>query len=256
MPKPSRLYVTVVPAETAARMPCRMVVPGVVAPDEPCHVMVQPPLWLPMSSAFLPATKYFGAVLGSGSTPNLFFSSTCDLRTASRATSRCAALPTDDVQLRSVNGCSNSPSSNFLVRIRRLASSMRDIGTWPFCTSPRSVEMNCCQAVGTMTISMPALIAWLTSAAVKPGWPSIWSMPFQSDTTNPEKPSSPLSSVVMRYWLPWSFTPFQLLYEIITAPTPRRTASWNGGRWVARSSVSVIWVSPWSVPLVVPPSPM
>ena len=39
--------------------------------------------------------------------------------------------------------------------------------------------------------------------------PSIWSMPFQSDTTKPEKPSSPLSTVVMRYWLPCIFTPFQ-----------------------------------------------
>src|SRR5438046_5330027 len=121
MPLPSRLKVTVVPGDTAARMPCRTVVPVVVAPDEPCHEIVQPPLWLPMSSALLPATKIFGAVLGSGSTPDLFFSSTWDLRTASRATARWAALPTEDVQDRSVNGCSNRPSSNFFVRIRRLA---------------------------------------------------------------------------------------------------------------------------------------
>ncbi len=42
----------------------------------------------------------------------------------------------------------------------------------------------------------------------------------------------------------------------MTEPTPRRTASWNGGRWIARSSASLSWVLPWSVPLVVPPSPM
>ena len=50
-------------------------------------------------------------------------------------------------------------------------------------------------------------------------------------------------------------TPFQLLNEIITEPTPRWTAAWNGGRWMARSSASVSWVLPWSVPSVVPPSP-
>ena len=94
-----------------------------------------------------------------------------------------------------------------------------------------------------------------TSAAVKPAAPSIWSMPFQSETTKPEKPSSPLRTVVIRYWWPCSFVPFQQLYEIITEPTLRRTASVNGGRWMARSSASVIWVLPWSVPLVVPPSP-
>jgi hypothetical protein len=49
--------------------------------------------------------------------------------------------------------------------------------------------------------------------------------------------------------------PFQLLKEIITEPTPRSTAAANGGRWIARSSASLSWVSPWSVPPVVPPSP-
>ena len=79
--------------------------------------------------------------------------------------------------------------------------------------------MKLCHALGTITMSMPALIAVRTSAAVKPGWPSIWSMPFQSETTKPEKPSSPLSTVVIRYWWPCSFAPFHELYEIITEPT-------------------------------------
>src|SRR5437899_2649078 len=30
------------------RMPSRIVVPGMVLPDSPCQVMVQPPAWLPM----------------------------------------------------------------------------------------------------------------------------------------------------------------------------------------------------------------
>ena len=115
--------------------------------------------------------------------------------------------------------------------------------------------MKLCHAVGTITMSMPALIAVRTSAAVKPVAPSIWSMPSQSETTKPVKPSSPLSTVVIRYWWPCSLTPFQLLNEIITEPTPRWIAAWNGGRWIARSSASESWVLPWSVPLVVPPSP-
>jgi hypothetical protein len=106
-----------------------------------------------------------------------------------------------------------------------------------------------------MTMSMPALTAVRTSAAVKPGLPSIWSMPFQSETTKPAKPSSPLRTVEIRYWCPCSFTPFQLLYEIMMLPTPRCTAAWNGGRWMARSCASVSSVLPWSSPPVVPPSP-
>ena len=38
------------------RMPFRMVLPGMMSPDRPCQATVQPPAWLPMSSALLPAT--------------------------------------------------------------------------------------------------------------------------------------------------------------------------------------------------------
>ena len=141
--------------------------------------------------------------------------------------------------------------------MRRFASSMRAMRHLAGLHLGRAaVLMKVCQSFGTITMSMPALIAVRTSAAVKPAAPSIWSMPFQSETTKPVKPSSPLSTSVIRYWLPCIFTPFQLLYEIMTEPTPRCTAAWNGGRWIARSSASVSWVSPWSVPPVVPPSPM
>ncbi len=47
-------------------------------------------------------------------------------------------------------------------------------------------------------MSTPALIAVLTSSAVKPGWPSSWSMAAQSVTTKPPNPSSPFSTSVMR----------------------------------------------------------
>src|ERR671915_48682 len=100
MPLPFWLKVTVVDEPTVLRMPCRIDVPGVVLPDPPCQEMVQPPLWLPM----LPA----------------FFNTTCDLATAVRASERWAALPSVPVNERSASGRSNSPSSNFLVRMRRL----------------------------------------------------------------------------------------------------------------------------------------
>ena len=87
-------------------------------------------------------------------------------------------------------------------------------------------------------MSMPALIAVATSAPVKPGAPSIWSMPAQSETTKPVKPSSPLRTSVSRYRWPCSFCPFQLLNETITEPTPRSIAARNGGKWMARRSAS------------------
>src|SRR5260370_41278075 len=64
-------------------------------------------------------------------------------------------------------------------------------------------------------------------------------MACQSDTTKPWNPRSgmpllsvpvPFSLVVIRYWLAWSFSPFQLLYEIMTEPTLFETADWYGGR--------------------------
>ena len=53
-----------------------------------------------------------------------------------------------------------------------LRRGLRDMGTRPACTSARRVEMNCCHALGTITMSIPALTAWRTSAAVNPAWHS------------------------------------------------------------------------------------
>jgi hypothetical protein len=54
--EPSALCVTRPRAPTAARMASRIVVPGITFVEPPCHVSVQPPAWLPMLSALLPAT--------------------------------------------------------------------------------------------------------------------------------------------------------------------------------------------------------
>ena len=87
-------WVTACRRDTAARMACRIVVPPVVtSPLSPCQSIVQPPHWLPMSSALLPATWMRASAFASGSTSPSFFSSTSDLRTASRATARCSAEP-------------------------------------------------------------------------------------------------------------------------------------------------------------------
>lgn len=77
-----------------------------------------------MSSALDPATYTFWEAL-SGSTAPSFFSRTCDLATASRATARWAAEPTRPMFVVSAYGFSKRPSWNFWVRMRVTASSIR-----------------------------------------------------------------------------------------------------------------------------------
>src|SRR5262245_62126924 len=103
-----------------------MLVPDVGVPELPCQLIVQPPDWLPMLSALLPATKILLLSRASGRTLLAFFRMTWDCATAWRASAQCAALPTVDVYVRSAIGFSKRPNSNFLVRIRLTASSMRD----------------------------------------------------------------------------------------------------------------------------------
>ena len=67
--------------------------------------------------------------------------------------------------------------------------------------------------LGTITMSMPALIARPLSGEVAG---SIWSMAAQSETTKPENPSSPLSTSVIRHWWPCIAAPFQRVYDIMT----------------------------------------
>src|ERR1039457_6495599 len=73
------------------------VVPVVVlvaapAVPSPCQPRVQPPHCLASESAPLPVTRIFFAVLLRGRRPS-FLSSTCDSRTAWRATVRCSGEP-------------------------------------------------------------------------------------------------------------------------------------------------------------------
>uniref|UniRef100_A0A0A9GXR5 Uncharacterized protein n=1 Tax=Arundo donax TaxID=35708 RepID=A0A0A9GXR5_ARUDO len=69
----------------------------------PCHVIVQPPHWLPKLSAWLPATRILPAFFGRGSNGVYedfpFFSSTKDFLTASRASSRCSCFPSSPKRL-------------------------------------------------------------------------------------------------------------------------------------------------------------
>jgi hypothetical protein len=117
-------------------------VPLVMAPLDPCHEIVQPPHWLPRSSAFFPATWILRVIFESGSTRSSFLRRTSDFRTASRPTCRWASEPTWERSERSVQGFSQSPSAIFWRRMRRTASSIRDCGTRPDWTSDRSVETN------------------------------------------------------------------------------------------------------------------
>ena len=133
IPFPSRGVGDAARGATVSRMPCRIEVPrsvaGLALPgDGPAAGLVADVVGAAARDEDLVAG------LASGSTP-AFFSSTWDLATASRARARCAALPTDAARDRSVSGFSKRPSSNFLVRMRRLASSMRSIGTRPARTS-------------------------------------------------------------------------------------------------------------------------
>ena len=115
-----------------------------------------------MLSALLPAT-YTSCLPRRGSTCRWLRSSTWLSATARRASRWWAALPTSARWVRSVNGCSKSPSSNFAVRIRETASSIRVIDTSPASTSWVSVGMNSSQPlglfgawIGSMNMSMPA----------------------------------------------------------------------------------------------------
>ncbi len=141
-----------------------MVVPAVVFPEEPCQLMVQPPAWLPMSSALDPATYTFWFGLRGRTAPS-FFSRTCDLAAASRATARWAAEPTSSRWVVSAYGFSKRPRRNFWVRMRATASSIRAWLIRPAATSSLSVLVKSWYAFGTMIMSSPALTDVRTSLA-------------------------------------------------------------------------------------------
>gem|GEM_PF-3645784 len=105
--------------------------------------MVQPPLWIPMSSAAAPTTWILPSGAASGRRSSRFWSSTTDSRTACRATARCASEPKAATCSGSADQSgSNSPAANLTRRIRRTASSMRDMGMEPSSTNSVSVRTN------------------------------------------------------------------------------------------------------------------
>ena len=88
--------------------------------------------------------------------------------------------------------------------------------------------MNAFQSFGTITMSMPALIACAQLALVHP---ATWPMPFQSETTTPSKPIFCLRMSLMAYLLPCSLpwlmprsALVQLLNDTITVWAPAASA--------------------------------
>ena len=112
--------------------------------------------------------------------------------------------------------------------MRVTASSMRAIGISPEFTWAIVLAMNAFQSFGTITTSMPALMACGQLAFVQPG---TWPMPFQSETTRPSKPILPLRISVIALRLPWSLPSLMPssslvheLNEIITLCEPAASA--------------------------------
>ncbi len=72
---------------------------------------------------------------------------------------------------------------------------MRAIGISPCSTWRVVFAMKACQSSGTITMSMPALIACGQLALLHPG---NWPIAFQSETTKPSKPIFSFSAPVNR----------------------------------------------------------
>ena len=127
----------------------------------PCQLIVQPPDWSPISSAPAPAIRYLPA--GSrGRRPPGSFISTNDRRTASRASSRCASAPIMLVNWAARfegKPLSIKPDRNFTVRMRRTASSIRASEISPALTCATIFSRSVSQSLGTITMSIPALMA-------------------------------------------------------------------------------------------------
>ena len=127
----------------------------------PCQLIVQPPDWRPMSSAPAPASRYRPSGF-KGSNLLSFLSNTRDRRTASRASSRCASAPIASAKaaarlegkLRSIN-----PNSNLTFKMRVTASSTLTSVISPERTCANILSYRVRQSSGTMTMSIPALIA-------------------------------------------------------------------------------------------------
>ncbi|CAH0257084.1 hypothetical protein SRABI76_03391 [Microbacterium oxydans] len=132
-------------------------------PDPPA----QSPSWVCASSASGPTTATDnGDVASSGRVPS-FSSSTSERRAMSRLSSACAALPTTaSSSVPGRRGFSNSPSSNFSVRMRAAAASNASSASSPFETASSAPSKN--EGV-VMIMSLPARTA-AVAAWVMSGW--------------------------------------------------------------------------------------
>jgi hypothetical protein len=124
-----------------------------------------------MLSALGPVTTTF-AVGESGSTPPVFCSSVIHCR-ADRSVAPRPAVTAASAALASMHGVlgsrthgwSNRPSRNFIVRMRRTASLMRDMRILPSLTSARMAAWKAPLSKGSIDMSTPALTAF----AIAPG---------------------------------------------------------------------------------------
>ena len=172
-----------------------------------------------MSSAW-PATST-RAPERIGRTEPSFFSSTSDLRTASRARARWAGEPSSLIWPSTGRLSLNRPVLTLTRRMRRTASSRRAIGISPDFTWARVEAYSGFQLSGAMNMSIPALKARAQLSFEQPG---SWPCAFQSDTTKPSKPSGPRSTSVRMVSLPECLTPFQLEKLAMIDSTPASMA--------------------------------
>ena len=138
----------------------------------PCQSMVQPPHWLPISSALLPATWMRGAFFESGSAFASFLSSTSDSRTAcarhgavlrrAEASSASCGRPTGRSVVHHAHGELDAQDA----RHRVIDARHRDLA---FVDQRLQVVDNTRDsASGTITMSMPALIEMRICLFVSP----------------------------------------------------------------------------------------
>ena len=142
----------------------------------PCQVSDHPPDWHRKAVGAGADHQDTLAARCSGSTPPSFFSSTSDLRTASRASAR-----TSGELITGASGCgpvagdaSNRPDAHLDAEDPRngiVDPAHRDAARASH--RRRSLAMNCFQSSGTMIRSMPALIACGQCHLVQPGTCSI-----------------------------------------------------------------------------------
>ena len=212
-------------AQPCAPSASAIVVPGVVGPAAPCHVIVQPPDWSADVVGARTGEQDVARRRRSGSTPGPGLEQHRRLgrrprgrapRSASEPTSApCPAggigvLEQAQLELDPQDARDGvvDPDAASIVPAARPALT----AAWKRGASD-----------GTMTMSMPAEIGGRDGARRSPG--STWSTPAQSDTTKPVNPSSPLRTSVSRWWSPWTLPAAVLENDAMTIRAPASIAA-------------------------------